>query len=141
MLWCFVPHCFVMLQHILIKPGKKDCQIFDASQKYNWDSILVNHMTSTPHGFKLHWNFGSIWEDNIICEYNLCMSYQHADIVIHANDIKSCFCQIRHHPDIVRAFLYALTKYLFFQVGLAFGASCSTSNWEAVRQIQLALAT
>ena len=30
-LWHFVPHCFIMPQHILIKTGKKDCQIFDAS--------------------------------------------------------------------------------------------------------------
>jgi hypothetical protein len=30
-LWRFVPHCFITPQHILEKPGKKDCQIFDAS--------------------------------------------------------------------------------------------------------------
>ena len=73
--------------------------------------------------------------------YNLRISYPDDDIVIHANDVKLCFHQIKHHPDIVRAFSYVMSKYLFFQVGLAFGANFSSSNWEAVRQVQLALAT
>ena len=30
-LWRFIPHCFITPQHILETPGKKDCQIFDAS--------------------------------------------------------------------------------------------------------------
>jgi hypothetical protein len=30
-----VPHCFFTPQHILTKPGKKDCQIFDTLQKYD----------------------------------------------------------------------------------------------------------
>ena len=71
---------------------------------------------------------------------NLCISYPKDDIVIHANDVKSCFRQIKHHPDVVGAFSYVLSKYLFFQVGLAFGANFSPSNWEAVRQVQSALA-
>jgi hypothetical protein len=58
-LWHFVPHCFITPQHILKKPGKKDCQIFDTSWTYNWDSIPVNSMTSTPNGFGLKCEFGS----------------------------------------------------------------------------------
>ncbi len=139
-IWRFVPHCFVTPQHILIKPGKKDCQIFDASRKYDWDSVPVNQMTSTHYGSELHCKFGTIRADILICAYNLCISYPNDDIVIHANDIKSCFCQIKHHPDIVRIFLYILSKYLFFQIGLAFGADFSPSNWEAVPQVQSALA-
>ncbi len=53
-IWHFVPHCFVTPQHILVKPGKKDRQIFDASRQYDWDSVPVNKMTSTPYGSKLH---------------------------------------------------------------------------------------
>ena len=98
-------------------------------------------MTSTPYGSKLHCEFSSVWEGILICVYNLRISYPNNDIVIHVNDVKSCFRQIKHHPDIVGAFSYVLSKYLFFQVGLAFGANFSPSNWEAVRQVQLALAT
>ena len=98
-------------------------------------------MTSTPHRSELHCKFGSIWEDILIHAYNLPISYPHANIAIPANDIKSCFCQIKHHPDIVGAFSYVIAEYLFFQVGLAKGANFSPSNWEAVWRIQSALAT
>ena len=140
-IWRFVPHCFVTPQHILIKPGKKDRQIFDASRQYDWDSVPVNKMTSTPYGSELHCEFGTVREDILIRAYNLRISYPNDDIVIHANDVKSCFRQIKHHPDVVGAFSYVLSKYLFFQIGLAFGADFSPSNWEAVRQVQSALAT
>ena len=76
----------------------------------------------------------------LVCAYNLRLSYPDIDIVFHANDVKSCFCQIKHHPDVAGAFLYILADYLFFQVGLAFGAKFSPANWEAVRQAQSALA-
>lgn len=118
-----------------------DRQIFDASRKYDWDSIPINFMTSTPHGSKLHCEFGSVCKDILIRAYNLCISYPLDDIVIHANNVKSCFRQIKHHPDVVGAFSYVLAEYLFFQVGLAFGTNFSLSNWEAVWRIQSALAT
>ena len=87
-------------------------------------------------GSELKYTFGKVHEDILIWACNLCILYPNYDMVIHANNIKSCFHQIKHHPDVVGAFLYVLSKYLFFQVGLAFGADFSPSNWEAVRQVQ-----
>ena len=139
-LWRFVPHCFITPQHILEKPGKKDRQIFDASRKYDWDSTPVNAMTSTPHGSELKCEFGSVREDILVRAYNLRLSYPDDDIVVHANDVKSCFRQVKHHPDVAGAFSYILADYLFFQIGLAFGADFSPANWEAVRRAQSALA-
>jgi hypothetical protein len=75
----------------------------------------------------------------LVRAYNLCLSYPNDDIVVHANDVKSCFHQIKHHPDVAGAFLYILAD-LFFQVGLAFGADFSPANWEAVHRAQSALA-
>jgi hypothetical protein len=139
-LWRFVPPCFITPQNILKKPRKKDRQIFDASRKYDWDSTPVNVMTSTPLGSKLKCEFGKVQEDVLIWAYNLRISYPNEDIIVHANDIKSCFCQTKHHPDIMGAFSYILAEYPFFQIGLAFGADFSPANWEAVRRIQCALA-
>jgi hypothetical protein len=59
---------------------------------------------------------------------------------VHAYDVKSCFRQIKHHPDVAGAFSYVLADYLFLQIGLAFGADFSPTNWEAVRRAQSALA-
>jgi hypothetical protein len=135
-----VPHCFITPQHILKKPGKKDRQIFDASRKYAWESTPINRMTSTLYGSKLNCEFGSVREAILVCVYILCLSYTDYNIVVHANDVKSCFCQIKHHPDVAGTFLFILADYLFFQVGLAFGTDFSPANWEAVHQAQSALA-
>ena len=97
-------------------------------------------MTSTPRGSELTFLFGSVRTDILIRAYNLRISYPDNDIVMHANDIKSCFCQIKHHPDVAGAFSYVLADYLFLQIGLAFGADFSPANWEAVRRAQSALA-
>jgi hypothetical protein len=59
-IWHFVPHCLITPQHILVKPGKKNRQIFDASRRYHWDSLPVNAMTSTPRGSELPCLFGSV---------------------------------------------------------------------------------
>jgi len=137
-LWRFVPHCFITPQHILQKPGKKDRQIFNASRKYDWDSTPVNTMTSTPRGSELRCEFGSVRLSILVRAYNLRISYPNDDIVVHANDVKSCFRQIKHHPDVAGAFSYILADYQFCQVGLAIGADFSQANWEAVRRTQSA---
>jgi hypothetical protein len=117
-LWQFVPHGFITPQHILEKPGKKHPQIFDALWKYNWDSVPVNTMTSTPFGLELRYEFGSVHEAILVWAYNLQISYPDDDIIVHAKNVKSCFHQIKHHPDMAGAFSYILANYLFFQTGL-----------------------
>jgi hypothetical protein len=49
----FIPNLFITPQHILERPGKKDQQILDASQRYTWDSTPINRMTSTPFGSEI----------------------------------------------------------------------------------------
>ena len=97
-------------------------------------------MTSTPHGSELQCKFGSVREELLSRAYNLRVSYPTDDIVVHANDVKSCFRQIKHHPDVAGALSYILADHLFLQVGLAFGADFSPANCEAVRRVQSALA-
>ena len=97
-------------------------------------------MTSTPHGSELTCLLGSVRTDILIRAYNLRISYPDEDIVVHANDIKSCFRQIKHHPNVAGAFSYILADYLFLQIGLAFGADFSPANCEAIRRAQSALA-
>jgi hypothetical protein len=139
-LWRFVPHCFITPQHILEKPSKKNRQIFDASRKYARDSTPISGMTSTPYGSELNRKFSSVHDAILVRAYNLQLSYPDNDIVVHANEVKSCFHQIKHHPDVAGAFSYILADYLFFQVGLAFGADFSPTNWEAGHRTQSALA-
>ena len=139
-LWRFVPHIFFTPQHILEKPGRKDRQIFDASRQYEWTSIPINKMTSTPFGSEIACTFGNIPQEIFVRAYNLRITYPEHDIVLHANDVKSAFRQIKHHPDIMGAFSYIIADYLFLQCGQTFGSDFSPANWEVIRQIWCVLA-
>ena len=67
--------------------------------------------------------------------YNLRITYPDKDLVIHANDVKSCFCQLKHHPDVMGAFSYIISNTLFLQCALTFGSDFSPASWEVLRQI------
>jgi len=90
-IWQFVSHCFIITQHILKKLHKKDHQIFDASHKYIWDSMPINSMTSMPNGSKLKCQFGKVRKVVLVRAYNLWILYPNDNIIVHANDIQSCF--------------------------------------------------
>ena len=67
----FIPNLFITPQHILERLGKKDRQIIDASRCYTWDSIPINHMTSTPFGSEEKCTFGDTMSHVLICIYSL----------------------------------------------------------------------
>eukprot|EP00804_Cyclotella_cryptica_P019196 CCRYP_006111-RA/>CCRYP_006111-RA protein AED:0.13 eAED:0.35 QI:0/0/0/1/0/0/2/0/649 len=129
----FLPDIFLTPQHILQKPGKKDRQVFDGSRRYNPDSKPVNMMTSTKAGVELNCIFGDTFEKILTRIWNLRITYPQQDIIIHANDVKSCFRQIKHHPDCAGAFSYIVADNLFLCCGLTFGSDFSPASWEVCR--------
>ena len=72
--------------------------------------------------------------------WNLRITYPFLDIVLHANDVKSCFRQLKHHPDMMGAFSYILGEFLFLQCGLTFGSDLGPASWEVIRRIAEQLA-
>jgi hypothetical protein len=67
--------------------------------------------------------------------WNLRITYPSTGILIHANNYKSCFRQLKHHPDILAGFAYIISTYLFFPTGMTFGSNISVANWESVRRV------
>mmetsp|Transcript_16875 Transcript_16875/g.38682 ORF Transcript_16875/g.38682 Transcript_16875/m.38682 type:complete len:650 (+) Transcript_16875:2568-4517(+) len=134
-LWRFVPHLFYSPQHILEKPGKKDRQIFDASFCLGPRSIPINGMTSTPNGSEFACLFGDVLLRLLTRIWNLRISYPDTDIAIHASDVKSCFRQLKHAPDVMGAFSYIIDGVLYLSCGLTFGADFSPPNWEIPRRV------
>lgn len=136
----FVPHLFFTPQHLLEKENKKARQIFDAKYRYNAESKSVNMFTSTAEGTELQCDFGDTLLRLLTRIWNLRITYPNKDIVLHANDVKSCFRQLKHHPDVMGAFSYIIDEYLFLQCSLTFGSDFSPANWEVVRRIAEKLA-
>ena len=131
----FVPHSFFTPQLLLEVPGKKDRQIFNGGECHTMDSIPVNQMTSCAKTTELPCQFGTVQLSLLKCIYNLRISNPKQDIIIHANDVKSCFRQLKHHPEVMGAFSYIIGHLLFLQCGLTFGSDFSPASWEVLRRL------
>ena len=97
------------------------------------DAIPVNHMTSTKQGTELDCTFGTVMTNFLTHIWNLRITFPDRDIAIHANNVKSCFRQLKHHPDVMGAFSFVIDTILFLQCGLTFGSDFSPANWEPIR--------
>ncbi len=130
----FCPHIFLTPQFVLIHPHKSPRQIFNAKFRPTAEAVPINMMTSTPEGSELACLYGEVPRRFLSRLWNLRISYPKSDIVIHANDVKTCFRQIKHHPDVVGAFCYTIFSQLWVQIGCTFGSDFSPANWEGVRR-------
>ena len=139
-MWRFIPHIFVTPHHLLKKAGKKDRMICDASFQVTRDSVSVNMMTEDASETKMRCDFGRVKLRLYTRIYNLRITYPAVDIALYANDVKSCFRQLKHHPDCMGAFAFIIVKLLLLQCGLSFGSDFSPASWEPVRRVIEALA-
>ena len=98
-------------------------------------------MTSTSRGVELRCEYGSVLEKLLIQIWNLRISYPNEDIILHANDVKSCFCRLKHHPDTMGAFSYVIADTLFLSCGLTMGADLSPGTWKVPKRMVKQLAT
>ena len=137
----FVPNLFLTPIHILQKADKDPRVIYDASRRFTALSRPINRMTSTHLGVELDCDYGKVLERLLIRIWNLRVTYPNQDIVIHANDVKSCFRQLKHHPDVAGAFSYIIEDMLYLSCGLTMGADFSPGSWEVLRRINEQLAT
>ena len=102
--------------------------------------MSINMLTSSAAETELPCEFGDVLSRLLTRIWNLRITYPDRDICIMANDVKSCFRQLKHHPDVAGAFSYILGEYLFIQCSLTFGSDFSPANWEVIRRIAEQLA-
>ncbi len=137
----FVPHIFFTPHHLLQKPGKEPRLICDASRRFTPHSVPVNRMTSTHLGVERECDYGTVLTRLLVRIWNLRISYPGRDIVLHANDVKSCFRQMKHHPDVMGAFSYIIADILYLSCALTMGSDFSPGTWEVPRRMAEQLAT
>ena len=90
-------------------------------------------MTSCAKETEPHCDFDDVNTRLYIHICNLYITYPHGYIIVRANDVKSCFHQLKHHPSMVGAFSYILDDIIFLQITLSFGSNFSPANWEVIR--------
>ena len=136
----FLPNSFLTPQHALLKPEKTMRLIFDAAKRYTAQSTPINMMTSTKLGTELDCLYGDTFVTLLERIWDLRVTYPSTDIVTHANDVKSCFKQVKLHPDIMPAFSIIVADFMYLQTALPFGTDFSPQNWEPVRRLVEVLA-
>ena len=114
--------------------------IFYAAKQFTAFSTPINMMTSTHLGTELDCLYGDVLLRLYERIYDLRVTYPNKDIVMHANDVKSCFKQMKLHPDIIPVISIMVADFLFLQTALPFGADFSPQNWEPVRRLVKILA-
>ena len=92
-------------------------------------------MTSTSQGTEMACLYGDTFVSLLERVWDLRITYPTLDIVTHANDVKSCFKQMKLHPDIMPAFSIIVADFLYLQAALPFGTDFSPQNWEPVRRL------
>lgn len=137
----WIPHIFFTPHHILEKLGKAARMICDSSRRYTPKSKPLNMMTSTRNGVELECQYGNVLQRILIRIWKLRQTYPKRDIIIHANDVKSCFRQIKHHPDVMAAFSYIIGDMLYLSAGQTMGSDFSPATWEVCRRIAEQLCT
>jgi hypothetical protein len=64
--------------------------------------------------------------------WRLRACYPWKEILLHDNDVGSCFRCIGHHPDCMSVMLFLWGVYLFCYARLSFGGNYCPPNWEAL---------
>ena len=85
---------------------------FEATKRSTTFPTNTNRMTPTPSGTKL----GCLYRDITLLLYerawDLRISYPTKDIITHANDVKSCFKQMKLYPNIMPASFIVVTDFM-----------------------------
>ena len=126
----FIPHLHVTPEGILLKPGKNDRIIFDASFKVNWNSQNVNMWMDPEREPPIC--YGTTFLRHLTRIWNLRITYKYLDIYLWDDDIAGAFRLIKYNPEIAAAFAAIVQKILWVPTGQVFGSNTSPQNFEAV---------
>jgi hypothetical protein len=84
-------------------------------------------MTSTKEltqtGKEIQCLFGVSFQKILTRIWNLRISYPNLDIILHASDVKSCFCKLKHHPDVAGTLSFIVANIHYIPCGLTFGSN------------------
>ncbi len=103
------------------------------------NAIPINLMTSSK--LELSWIAYLAWLWlTLLSTSETCIFFPDQNIVMHANNIKLCFQQLKHYLDVMGTFSFIYDKLLFLQCGLMFGSNFSPASKELIQCIAEQLA-
>ena len=125
----FIPNLHLSPEGIIIKEGKKDRIIFDASFKNFHDSLCPNQWSSASDEPPI-W-YGSAFIRHLTRIWNLRISYPDAEIYLWDDDVAGAFRLIKYNPYVASAFSAIVHDILCVPTGQIFGGT-SAQNFEGL---------
>ena len=126
------PYCRHNSQGIIIKAGKNDRVVWDASTKFAYDDLVLNEHTPTDDEAPI--TFGITKMQFYIWVYNMRISFPDTVILAAMADVKACFRFPRIHPDLTGAFGFLADAFYCLATAMVFGSVTSASSWEPFRR-------
>jgi len=134
----FIPNMHVTPQGLVVKPGKNDRLVFDASHLIKFYSICCNMMTTPSKEPKIE--YGTAFQRHLKFIYNLRITHPHEDILLYSDDVSGAFRWPRLNPFIASAFSFLFFGTLYVPVGQVFGGNTSAQNFEPIAKARTILA-
>jgi hypothetical protein len=135
----FIPHLMVAPNGLVVKPGKNDRLVYDASYMHHQDSRPFNLFIDLKDEPDIV--FGDAWTRFLAAIYNLRISFPNIEIYLFDDDVASAFRQVKYNPNVISAKGFIIDKYLFIATGLTFGDRSSPPNFEPIARARMALST
>jgi len=126
----FVPHLHLSPEGIIIKPGKKDRIVFDASFHIFHHSKSPNDWTSKYDEPAIY--YGTAFLRHLERIWNLRITYPTLIIFLWDDDVSGAFRIVKYNPEIVGAFSAIVGSRLWVPVGQVFGGNTSAQNFEGL---------
>jgi hypothetical protein len=133
----FIPHLMLNPNGLVVKLGKNDRLVFDASFMLNPDSRPFNLYIDLANEPDIV--FGEAWNKFLAVIYNLRITFPDLEIYLFDDDIASAFRQVKYHPNVISAKGFVIGEYLFIATGLTFGDASSPPNFEPIARARMAV--
>jgi hypothetical protein len=135
----FIPHLMITPNGFVVKPGKNDRLVFDAS--------FMLHLLSRPFNQFIDLAdepdivFGEAWIQFLVSIYNLRITFPDLEIYLMDDDVASAFRQLKYNPNIISAKGILIDMFLFIATGLTFGDRSSPPSFEPIARTRIAVST
>ena len=133
----FIPNIHITPQELVVKPGKNDRLVFDASHLIKFYSICCNMMTKPALEPEIE--YGTAFSRHLEWSYNLRIIYPNEDILLYSDDVSGSFRWPRLNPFVSSAFSFLFFGTLYIPVGQVFGDNTSAQNFEPIAKARTIL--
>ena len=126
----FIPNLHLSPQGLVVKPGKNDRLVNDASFVSTYESVCVNMLTHPKKEPELE--YGSAFISHLTQIYDMRVTHPNEELLLYSDDVSGAFRWPRLNPYIATSMAFALFDAVHLPAGQVFGSNASAQNFEPI---------